>query len=176
MIETKRLYLKPLHEEHYKILNELIRNSYEKLKNWLYWLDHIPSLEETKSFCAMSYQSYLNKKNMQLIIIRKEDNKIIRCIGVHNFKYLDQANCFDIGYWISSFYSKNGYMLEALRKLVSYCVDDLGASKLYITTDVKNTRSNNLAIKAGFKLSHTIEKHMLKPDGIHRDTNCYIFS
>ena len=176
MIETERLYLEPLHEGHYRRLNDLITASYEQLKNWLYWLDHIPSPEETKNFCMMSYQSYLNKENMQLIILRKEDNKIIGCIGVHNFKYLDQDNCFDIGYWISSSYSKNGYMLEALRKLVSYCFDGLGASKLYITTDVKNIRSNNLAIKAGFKLSHTIKKHMLKPDGKHRDTNFYTFS
>lgn len=173
MLETERLLLVPIQEEHHKIINAEIRKSHAALSRWLFWVNPVPKIEETLSFCQDCYKKFMKNENLQLAIFNKEDRAFIGCIGVHDFNYKGEKNNFNIGYWIGSDYSGKGYMSEALKALCDYSFKELGATKLNITNDAENLPSNKLAKKAGFKLVETICKHIKNTDGELRDTNVY---
>lgn len=173
MLETQRLLLEPIREEHYIMINSEIEKSHAVLSKWLFWVNPMPSREQTRAFCHDCYKNFSENKNLQLAIFVKENGTFIGCIGVHDFNYKGEKDNFNIGYWIGSAYSGKGYMLEALSALCNYSFEKLKASKLYITNDSRNLRSNKLAKSAGFKLIEVIKNHVIDTQGKMRDTNVY---
>ena len=173
MLETERLILEPIREKHHQVINTEIRKSHTALSRWLFWVNPVPEIEQTLAFCQDCHKKYIEKKNLQLAIINKQNGAFIGCIGVHDFNYKGEESCFNIGYWISSDHSGKGYMLEALRALSDYSFNRLGANKLYITNDSENLTSNKLAKNAGFTLIETINQHIKNTEGNLRDTNVY---
>lgn len=173
MLETERLLLEPIQEEHYRIINAEIRKSHAALSRWLFWVNPVPEIEETLAFCQDCHKKYLQKESLQVAIFNKENGSFIGCIGVHDFNYKGEKNSFNIGYWIGADYSGKGYMSEALKALCDYSFEKLGACKLYITNDAENLPSNKLARKVGFTLVETIFEHIKNTKGEIRDTNVY---
>lgn len=173
MLETEKLFLEPIKEDHYKVINAEIRKSHAALSRWLFWVNPMPKLEETLIFCQNCHKKFIQKENLQLAIFNKADGVFMGCIGIHDFNYKGEKNSFNIGYWIGTDYSGNGYMLEALRALSNYSFEKLGAKKLYITNDSENLPSNKLAKNAGFALIETINRHIKNVNGELRDTNVY---
>ena len=173
MLETERLLLEPIQEQHHKIINAEIRKSHAALSRWLFWVNPVPKAEETLAFCQDCYKKFMRNENLQLAIFNKEDGAFIGCIGVHDFNYRGERNSFNIGYWIGSDYSGKGYMSEALKALCDYSFEKLGASKLYITNDAENLPSNKLARKAGFTLVETMREPIKNTEDELRDTNVY---
>ena len=173
MLETERLRLIPIQEEHHEVINAEIIKSLASLSKWLFWVRSGPTIEETRTFCIECHRKFLAKENLQLAIFSKVSGAFIGCIGIHDFNYEGEKNSFNIGYWIGSEYAGKGYMLEALKALCEYSFAELGASKLYITNDPANFSSNKLAMNAGFTLIETISKDIGHTGAEPRDTNVY---
>ena len=76
IIHLDRVYLEPIQPKHgyyYRPtklagMNMAIKYSYNDLKEWLYWLDKIPTEQESLAFCEKTYQDFLEKKSMQFVI------------------------------------------------------------------------------------------------------------
>ncbi|MFT4058385.1 MAG: GNAT family protein [Legionella sp.] len=176
MIETERLLLEPIKEEYYQVLNKEIKKSHSFLSQWLFWVTPIPTEEETKAFCIDCHEKYLRNENLQLAIFDKTHKVFMGCIGIHSFNYKNEKNSFNIGYWMGTDFSHQGYMSEALKALCDYSFKTLGATKIYITNDAENMPSNKLAKNSGFLLIESIKNHIKNVNGEHRDTNVYCLS
>lgn len=173
MLETERLHIKPISEEHSEVINNEIRKSQPTLSRWLFWARTLPDLDKTRDFCRECDRKFREKESLEMGIFNKNDGAFMGCIGIHNFNYKGEEKSFDIGYWIGAEYARQGYMLEALKALSHYAFEELGAKKLSITTDAENIASNKLALKAGFLLTDTIEKDGTYGADEERNTNIY---
>ena len=172
MIITERLVLKPMHENYAQEINTSIRNSYNELSQWLYWLSDLPSKQDTEDFCRMAMESF-NKADMQMAIFTKDKNNFVGCIGFHSFAYDGNKNYFELGYWISTKFSGKGYILESVKSICTYAFEHMGAESVVITNDSCNHRSINIALLSGFTLEHVIKNHNVNVIGERRDTNIY---
>lgn len=57
---------------------------------------------------------------------------------------------FEIGYWIDSQYSGNGYMTEAVNAITQYAFDQFKAVRVQICAQLDNQKSIAVAKRCGF--------------------------
>ena len=167
-IETERIRLRCPHAGDGKALFETVYDSQTELERWMPWAQgYTPELAET--FVRESHISFIKRERLPLLIFRKEDNVLLGSTGLHDIDWAVPR--FEIGYWLSTRFTGSGYMTEAVNGLTKFCREQLGACRVTIRCDVKNTRSRQVAERAGFALeSITAKDHRGIFDGELSDT------
>ena len=70
-------------------------------------------------------------------------------LGSIGWRYLDQENG-QIGYWVARAARGRGVATEALRVLLRWAIDELGAGRVQLWAEPGNVASQRVAEKAGF--------------------------
>jgi len=74
----------------------------------------------------------------------------------------------EIGYWIAPWARRQGYAAEAARALADWAIAH-GAPRVHLFTDVDNTASQGVAVRAGFTAEGTVRSCLLYRDGSRAD-------
>lgn len=124
------------------------------LKEWLGWLDHIHTIEDT----AKNLQSRFNELSenngypKSFAVIYK--GKIAGTIG---FNTLDKSNRVGtIGYWIGEQYKGQGIMSKSFEAIMDYGFNTLNLNRIEVRTAVKNIKSRALPERFSFHHEGTI--------------------
>jgi RimJ/RimL family protein N-acetyltransferase len=139
IIETKRLVLKPIS---YEYTDEIFREfTYEITK----YMNPKPAknIEETKNFIKKSLEELTEGTNLQLVIIKKDNNEFIGCIGLHNIKTIDP----ELGIWTKKSSHNNGYGLESMSGLIEWTHKNIKFNYLKYPVDKRNKASRRLPEK-----------------------------
>ncbi len=92
--------------------------------------------EETKKGKKVEYGLFVN-------------NEYIGNISIFN---IDEKNkSAEIGYWLSSSHTRNGFMTEAVKMLEKEAFEKWGLNRIQIKCDEKNKASFGVAKKCGYK-------------------------
>jgi len=94
----------------------------------------------------MLFSNYYNKNNP------KELLGFLNCDI--NFSHRNA----ELGYFLDSNYSNNGYMTEAVETICSL-LDNKGCNKIYLKINPDNIRSVNLAKKCNFTKEAILKRH-----------------
>lgn len=109
------------------------------------WLPH-PNKEHSVKILEMFI------KNDEVWAIElKSENKVIGSIGLHHRSLLDYGMIYEVGYVLSTKYEKQGFMSEALKRVLDFCFDEMGLSKLFVGHFLENKKSERLIKKFPFK-------------------------
>ena len=142
--------------------------------------DVLKLLEIRNSSFVMKYnpmkianeEALLKEISHEFVLERKNDHKIIGCIGVQNdfLRYGVESKC--ISYYLDEKETRKGYMSEGLSKVLSYLFDE-GAEVVCARVFVGNEASVSLLKKLGFHqegiLRHAVKSH----DGIVYDDQLF---
>jgi RimJ/RimL family protein N-acetyltransferase len=79
----------------------------------------------------------------------------------------------EIGYWVRTAHSGNGYMTEAVEAVTALATDGLMMQRVEIRCDVKNRRSAAVAERAGYTLEGVLHKASRDHRDQLRDTCVY---
>ena len=169
-IETERLYLRVCLPGDGKMVYESVQASIEDLKKWLPFANNTQVEEETEINIRKSYSQFLLREDIRIHIFRKEDDVFIGSTGLHRINW--DVRKFEIGYWIDSRYQKNGYMVEAVERLVKFTFVDLQANRVEIRCDPENLNSRRIPEKLGFTLEGILKKDSLSADGKKLSDTC----
>lgn len=161
-IETGRLYMRPCRPGDGNIVFESVIASQNELKPWLPFAQFEQSLENTEASIREAYADFMLKKDFRLLIFRKEDDQFIGSTGLHRINW-DIPKC-EIGYWIDSRQSKNGYITEAVQALTNFAFDFLKAKRIEIRVDPNNIASVRIPKKLGFVLEGILRQYQLSAD------------
>ena len=74
----------------------------------------------------------------------------------------------EIGYWIAPWARRQGYAAEAARALADWALGH-GAPRVHLFTDVDNTPSQGVAVRAGFTAEGTVRSCLDYRDGSRAD-------
>ncbi|XP_065649455.1 ribosomal-protein-serine acetyltransferase isoform X2 [Hydra vulgaris] len=152
---SERLTLKRICPElHVVEINAAVTDSFDSLVQWLPWSINPPTIEETlKALIRVAadphyaFRIYLNQSQ--------------QLIGQCGIKLISEADSvkktYEIGYWLHKNFTGKGYMHEAVLCLLNFSVTKLMAERFIICCDEKNIKSQNVALKCGFKLIKKIE-------------------
>ncbi|MHB0999776.1 MAG: GNAT family N-acetyltransferase [Armatimonadota bacterium] len=169
--ESERLLIRVPRPGDGPALNAAVRESFDDLSPWMPWADHIPEVDESESNVCAAYEKYKSKTDFRLFLFRKDTGELVGGSGLHNVDW--SVPKFDIGYWVRSSCAGQGYITEAVNAITEFAFQKLGAHRVGICMDTRNTRSRMVAERAGFEFEGTVRHDARSPDGTLRDIFVY---
>jgi RimJ/RimL family protein N-acetyltransferase len=151
---------------------EAIQASIEELKAWLPFAHFEQSESNTEANIREAHLKFLRREDLRLLIFLKDTQQFVGSSGLHRPNW--SVPKFEIGYWIDTRLSGNGYMTEAVQGITNYAFTELKARRLEIRCDALNVRSQAIPEKLGFLLEGTLRNEDTSMDGKElRDTFVY---
>ena len=170
-LETDRLILRaPLQAGDGIVVYQAIRDSINELKQWLSLFQAIPTVEETEILLRNSHIDFLKRESFRYLIFHKDTNEFIGTASLHGINW--KISKCEIGYWINSQFSGNGYMTEAVRALINLSFQQLKFRRIGIRCESTNFKSRSIPEKLGFELEGTLKNDDLSADGSKLTDTC----
>lgn len=152
-------------------IREAVLESQEALKPWMPWAMDIMSAQDYEARVREGQLKFLAREDLWMMLILKATDTIIGGSGLHRIDW--NVPKFEIGYWVRTSYAAQGYITEAVNGITAFAFDTLGAKRVEIRCDVKNTRSMAVARRAGYTLEGTLQKDARDHFGALRDTHIF---
>ncbi len=146
----------------------IIRDSAERIKQWMPWPDSHKTIEDTREFIRRSASDWMLHSSMGYTLFERESGVMLGGIGFHVHDW--QIAAFEIGYWLSDTAEGHGYASEAVRVLTTYLFDSLGARRIMIGCDARNSRSSRVPERLGYVLEGCLRGDRPDVDGNPRDS------
>jgi RimJ/RimL family protein N-acetyltransferase len=169
--ETDRLLIRcPMPGEGLAV-NTAIVESLEHLKPWMEWAQTAPTVDQTEERLRRARSHWLERSDLPLGLWRKGTGEYVGGSGLHRIEW--QVPRMEIGYWCVKRFEGQGYITEAVRGVTTFAFEQLGASRVEIRCDVINTRSQAVAVRAGYTLEGELRNNGRRVDGTLRNTLVY---
>lgn len=128
-------------------LFQLTDKSRDHLREWLPWLDHSKTPEDTKAFIQSGKKGFAENKSLTTLIIYHG-----KIAGTAGFNEIDQTNkIVKIGYWLGKDYIGKGIMTRVARALTEYAINELHMNRVEIRVADGNQRSSAIPKRLGFQ-------------------------
>lgn len=151
-----------------QIMFDLIDCDRDHLGSFLDFIDHIQEVKDEEDFLKLKLKGEAEGTDRLLLIAYEAE-----IIGVVDLHLIDQLNHkAEIGYWISSKFSRQGMMAKVVNKVTQIAFKEMGLNKLSIVADIENYGSNRVAQNCNFTLVGTEREDRLV-NGRYRDMNYY---
>lgn len=168
---TSRLLVRALRAGDGSVLNLAINESLPELSLWMAWAQDIHSLEQDEEFVRRWAVKFQLREELAFFIFEQASGDFVGSISLHHIDW--EAGCFEVGYWLRTRYTGQGYISETLRGLCRFAFEQLNARRLEIRCDALNTRSAAVAERCGFQLEGRLRQNALNAEGTLRNTLIY---
>ena len=169
-ISTERLTIRHPKISDSLALNSAIVESISELRKYMSWANEIPTISDTEKNIENAIKLIESNIDIQFLIFTK-DNDLIGSSGLHEINW--QVKKAEIGYWVRTTKTGNGYITEALNAITSYGINELGLKRIEIMCSGSNTKSRRIPEKLGFTLEGILKRHRINSDGTFDDTVFY---
>jgi RimJ/RimL family protein N-acetyltransferase len=149
-IETERLLIRKPEIGDGKAVNNAIKASVTELKRWMPWMQEVPAPEDTEENIRESVANWINRTNLRMLVFHKDTGEFIASSGFHAINW--DVPKVEIGYWMDTRYTGQGYMTEAVDALTAYAFTELGVKRVQILCDEANKASRAVAERVGYQL------------------------
>lgn len=170
-IETERLLLRPYRAGDGAALIEAIDESRAEMDAWLNWPKNILTVEDAEDLCLRRRADWIRRNDLTYAIFLRQTARYLGSLGLHEPDWKNRT--FEIGYFLRSSATGNGYMTEAVKALVEMALTDLRANRVDIWCDVENVASRRVAELAGFEFEGRLRNFEIGADGTSRDFLIY---
>ena len=115
-----------------------VQTSLDTLMAWMPWATPDYDAESAREWIRTA-----DRPGVHGLSVRLADGTIIGSCGLQNH---DEPNhCIELGYWIGSAYTGNGYATRASRLLIAHAFEALDIHRVTILVSVHNERSRRVA-------------------------------
>lgn len=145
-----------------------VRESLTELKPWMPWATDDYDEKAGEEWCRRAAAEFLSRKQLQYLLLSSQDGQHLGTVGVHKLDW-DVRSC-EIGYWLRTPHWGQGFISEAVNRIMKMVLEDLRMRRVQILTDELNLKSRAVAERAGFQLEGILRKDCLAADGRLRNT------
>lgn len=170
--ETERLLIRAPRPGDGIAVNAAICESLDELRPWMPWAQVPPSVEDSESHLRGGAARFAQREDLPLTLWLKSEGRFVGGSGLHRIDW--SGPCMEIGYWIRTSLSGQGFMTEAVIGITAFAFKHLNAQRIEIRCDARNTRSAAVAERAGYALEAHFHHHTRAVDGSLRDTLIYV--
>jgi len=167
----QRLTLRRLRVGDAEELLAVILESRPRLRPWMRFHERITSLDEARDFLAHDETMWLRREGFHYGLRLPPTGALIGGLYMHTIHW--EIPSFALGYWLRTGYDGQGYMAEAVRVGVAFLFDQLGARRVGIRCDTRNTRSAAVAERLGFVREARLRNESRAYDGVLADEYVY---
>jgi RimJ/RimL family protein N-acetyltransferase len=140
-----------------RLLQKAVHDSVPELERYLPWANWDYDLQAARDFLAFSREEERCGRGLHLSIFHLERMELIGGVGLMIRPTLMQA---ELGYWIRTGFSRQGYTTDASALLIDYGFQRLDLRRIYLTCDVKNRGSRRVAEKLGMRREGRLREYM----------------
>ena len=141
-----------------------MQDNYKHLHEELSEVHSLKSIEDAEEYVRYKKVEWISRKRMVPKIVEKGTDKMIGQLWVEP-KW--ERMIFEIGYFIEEQSEGNGYITEAVKKMIKILFTDLEANKLEIHTKATNAKSIGVAKRCGFtQEAHIRERSRTNEGGV----------
>lgn len=170
--QTSRLFIRPPHMQDEAALLAAMVETRAQLLPWFAWAQPEPTAERVRENLRQAAEAFASRVDLRLHGFDRTSGDFVLSTGLHHPDW--ETGSFEIGYWVRSKYQRQGYVTEAVNGLVAFARAQLGAKRLVIRTDSRNLRSQQVALRAAFKLE---TEAPVNRRGVHAPRpNMFVFS
>lgn len=166
--ETDRLLIRMPLPGDGAVTCESINHSLPELKPWMPFAQKEQTIEDTEINIRQAYINFLNRTDLRLLVFKKDTGEFVASSGLHRINW--EVPKFEIGYWIDTRFSGNGYMTEAVQGITDFAVRELKARRVEIRCDALNVKSRAIPERLGFTLEGILKSESISVEGELRDT------
>lgn len=170
-LATERLILRAPHPGDAVEVNRAVRESFERLREWMDWATHLPSLEETEAVHERARAAFAERRELSYSLFLRDGGAFVGKAAIARIDW--SVPKAEIGYWLRTRYEGRGLMTEAVAALVDLAFDTLRMRRVEIRCDPRNRRSAAIAERLGFVLEGVLRNERRGPHGGLRDTAVY---
>lgn len=166
--ETERLLIRAPRPGDGATIHAAVSESHEELRRWMPWARVLQTLDETELVARRSAARFILREDLHLLLFRKSDGVFVGSSGLHRIDW--DIPKFEIGYWVRTSLSRQGYITEAVNGITKFAFETLNAKRVEIRCDALNERSAAVAKRAGYVLDGRLRHDDYAMDGALRDT------
>ena len=153
-LETERLILRQFTRTDAAAMFRNWAND-ERVTRYLTWPAH-SDVSVSEEIVSMWENSYADPASYQWAIELKELGEPIGSISVTRF--VESVDSFEIGYCIGFDWWHKGITSEALRAVIAFLFDEVGAGRVEALHDTENANSGAVMRKCGMRYEGTLRK------------------
>ena len=169
--ETERLLIRmPLPGDGAAVCNA-ITASISELKSWMPFAQKEQTAEDCEINIRKAQINFLNRTDLRLLVFKKDTGEFIASSGLHRINW--EVPKFEIGYWIDTRHSGNGFMTEAVEGICAFAIRELKARRVEIRVDAQNVKSRAIPERLSFALEGILRNESISVDGELSDTCVY---
>ena len=170
--ETERLLIRcPMPGDGVKDYAAIVE-SVEELKPWMPWARQELTIEAQEENIRRARIAFLQRSDLRLLLFLKGTGTLVGSSGLHRIDW--SVPKFEIGYWIRTSFTRQGYATEAVRGIVAFAFETLSAQRVEIRCASQNRPSARVAERAGFRLEGELRNAEVDARGKPR--NILVFS
>lgn len=169
--ETGRMILRAVTANDGPLAFEAALELVTELSPWMPWIHPEPTLLRPVDFHATAQFKWATREIFDFRWIDKVDGNLIGKGGLHPVNW--EVPKFEIGYWVRTSMANRGCCTEAVNALVQLSKHQMGARRIKICSDPRNTMSGRVAKRCGFKLKGILRQNMRAPLDKLRDSCVY---
>lgn len=145
-IKSERLSLRSYRPEDGRPFHEAAMESRRDLEPWMPWCHAAFAVEDAQNWASRQVEAFQNEIEFEFVILDREEQLVGGC-GLNK---IDRDNKrANLGYWIRSSATAQGYAAEAVRLLVAWAMANTDLQRIEVVVAVENERSLRVAEKAG---------------------------
>lgn len=131
-----------------------VDRSRQYLREWLGWVDHTKTVEDTRKFAEMNLKKFANQEALDTAIIY--NGQFVGKISINTINWnLKKA---EIGYFLDESFQGDGIMTRAAKGIIDIAFNEYKLEKIEIHAAVGNTKSCQIPERLGFTKEGTIRK------------------
>jgi RimJ/RimL family protein N-acetyltransferase len=173
-IETRRLLMRPPAAGDGSLLFAAIADSLPELRRFLAalpWVAAEQSAQTSEAYCRNAQANFVARRDLPFLLFDKASGQLVGACGLHRVEWSTPKA--EIGYWVRSACTGQGFVTEAVRALTAYGFAHLQAARIELVTDTQNLTSRRVAERSGFTLEGILRNGQRAPDGSLRDMCIY---
>lgn len=164
-----RVVVRPYRLEDADALFAAVAESRQHIWPWMPWGDQHQTVDDSRDFILRTQAMWLLREDMTVGFFEASSERYLGGSGLHPRGW--DVPAFEIGYWIRASAEGHGYVAETVRLLTDFAFESLGAQRVMIRCDARNTRSAAVAERLGFvREAHLRNEVRTHTDSALRDT------
>lgn len=124
------------------------------LRQWLPWLDHNQSPEDSRSFLSHCQTGYASQTQLTTLIFY--NRQLAGTTGFNSISHLN--HCAEIGYWLGRDFTGQGLMTAATRKIIELGFTHYALNRQIIKVATDNIASRRIAERLNFVHEGTLRE------------------
>lgn len=171
LIVTDRLELRAPRLEHVPDLTAAVRASLPELKPWMPWATDDYDEATCEQGVRQAMAAFVLREDLRYHLFEKASGELIGSVGYHRIRW--DVPRLEIGYWLMSSRTGNGYVTEATRAMARLAFAEFGAQRVELRCDDGNLASAAVGERCGFTLDVVLQHYVRGTDGSLRAERIY---